>query len=62
LHGGKNLEFAPIAKIEPRADVAFELTLTARTAGAARLEVQAQCDQLPDPIRREEVTTVVTPQ
>jgi uncharacterized repeat protein (TIGR01451 family) len=62
LLGGKNLEFAPIAKIEPRADVAFELTLTARTAGAARLEVQVQCDQLPDPIRREEVTTVVTSQ
>jgi uncharacterized repeat protein (TIGR01451 family) len=61
-HGGKELQFAPIARIDPSADVVIELTLTARTAGAARLEVQAQCDQLPDPIRREEVTTVVTPQ
>jgi len=60
--GTKEIQFAPIARIDPQADVVIELTLTARTAGTARLDVQAHCDQLPDPIRREEVTTVVTPQ
>ncbi|HEY2249976.1 MAG TPA: hypothetical protein VGH74_02905, partial [Planctomycetaceae bacterium] len=56
------VEFAPIAKIEPKADAVIELTLKAHTNGTARLEVQAQCDQLPEPIRREEVTTIVSPQ
>jgi len=60
--GAIEVQFAPIAKIEPRADAVIELTLKARTPGAVRLEVQAQCDQLPEPIRREEVTTIVSPQ
>ncbi len=60
--GAIEVQFAPIAKIEPRADAVIELTLKARTPGAVRLEVQAQCDQLPEPIRREEVTTIVAPQ
>ena len=60
--GTIEVQFAPITKIEPRADAVIELTLKARTTGAARLEVQAQCDQLPDPIHREEVTTIVSPQ
>ena len=60
--GDIEVQFAPIAKIEPKADAAIELTLKARMTGAARLEVQAQCDQLPEPIRREEVTTIVQPQ
>jgi len=60
--GAVEVQFAPIAKIEPKADAVIELTLKARTNGTARLEVQAQCDQLPEPIRREEVTTIVSPQ
>jgi uncharacterized repeat protein (TIGR01451 family) len=60
--GTIEVQFAPIDKIEPHEDAVIELTLKARTPGAARLEVQAQCDQLPDPIRREEVTTIVLPQ
>jgi len=60
--GAIEVQFAPIAKIESRADAVFELTLKAGTNGTARLEVQAQCDQLPEPIRREEVTTIVSPQ
>ena len=60
--GAIEVQFAQIAKIETRANAVFEATLRARTRGAARLEVQAQCDQLPEPIRREEITTVVSPQ
>jgi uncharacterized repeat protein (TIGR01451 family) len=56
------IEFAPIRTIDPRADAAFELTFKARHPGPARVQVQARCDQLADPIRREEVTTVVTPE
>jgi uncharacterized repeat protein (TIGR01451 family) len=54
------IEFAPIRAIDPRADATFELTFKARHAGPARVQVQARCDQLTEPIRREEVTNVVT--
>ncbi len=59
--GSIDVQFEPIARLEPQADATIELTLKARTPGTARLEVQAQCDQLPKPIHREEVTTIVSP-
>ncbi len=56
------VQFSPIGKIEPQADAVFELTFKARDAGEVRVEVQARCDQLAKPVRREEVITVATPE
>jgi uncharacterized repeat protein (TIGR01451 family) len=53
------LQFGPIAKVEPKADAIFELTLKAGPTGAVHIDVQVVCDQLPDPIRRQEVINVV---
>ena len=57
------IEFSPIRTIDPQADAVFELTFKARDPGPARVQILARCDQLAEPIRREEVsTTVVTPE
>ena len=54
------LQFGPIAKVEPKGDAIFELTLKAGPTGAVHIDVQVVCDQLPEPIRRQEVINVVT--
>jgi uncharacterized repeat protein (TIGR01451 family) len=57
-----DIEFAPIRTIDPRGDAVFELMFKARDPGPARVQILARCDQLAEPIRREEITTVVIPE
>lgn len=52
--------FSPLNRLDPGADASFEITLQARTPGNARLQVEAQCDQVPEPIRREDHLTVAS--
>jgi uncharacterized repeat protein (TIGR01451 family) len=56
------LVFSPIKRLDPRGDVVIELTLEAGQAGTARLKVAAECEQVTEPVRREEVTTIAAPQ
>ncbi|MGQ0634597.1 MAG: hypothetical protein ACT4QC_08300 [Planctomycetaceae bacterium] len=58
----REIQFAPIDRLEPRHEATFELTVTARAMGDARLEVAVTCDQIAEPIRREDATTVARPQ
>jgi uncharacterized repeat protein (TIGR01451 family) len=56
------IRFAPIKRLDARADAMIELTLKAREAGNARLRVEVECEQITEPVRREEVTTVAATQ
>jgi uncharacterized repeat protein (TIGR01451 family) len=51
--------FSSIARIDPRADAGFELTLRARVPGETRLKIEARCDQMAESVRREEIATIV---
>jgi uncharacterized repeat protein (TIGR01451 family) len=56
-----DLHFATIGKIEPKGDAVFELTVKAGATGTVQIEMQAVCEQLTDPIRRQEVMNIVMP-
>lgn len=60
--GATEVQFAPIGKIDSKADAVYELTFKARVPGATRVEVHTQCEQMGEPIRSEEPTTIVSPQ
>lgn len=60
--GASEVQFAPIGKIDAKADAVYELTFKARVPGATRVEVHTQCEQMGEPIRSEVATTIVTPQ
>jgi uncharacterized repeat protein (TIGR01451 family) len=53
------IQFDPIASLDPRDEVTLELTLQARAAGSGRLQLAVQSDKIPEPIRREELVHVV---
>jgi uncharacterized repeat protein (TIGR01451 family) len=57
---GQEVRFSPVARLDSRGDTTIELTVKALRPGSARIQVQAQCDQVTEPVRREEVTTVAT--
>jgi uncharacterized repeat protein (TIGR01451 family) len=59
-HGsaGQEIRFSPVARIDSRGDTPIELTVKALHAGTARVQVETQCDQVSEPVRREDVTTV----
>lgn len=54
----KVLRFAPVAQLDSRGDVTIEVVLGARRIGSARVRVEVQCDQISEPVSREETTTV----
>ncbi len=60
--GATEVQFAPIGKIDAKADAVYELTFKARVPGATRVDVHTQCEQMTEPIRLEEPTTIVAPQ
>ncbi|MBS0262525.1 MAG: DUF11 domain-containing protein [Planctomycetes bacterium] len=53
------LQYAPIEKLDPKGDAIFEITVKASAIGSGKYELQAICDQLPEPIRRQEVISIV---
>ena len=55
------MQFAPVARIDAKADAVYELTFKARVPGATRVEVQTRCEQMSEAIRIEEPTTIVAP-
>ena len=55
----QELQFAPIARLEPRSDAVIELTLKGRRTGNARLQLSVECDEVNEPVRREEVLPIV---
>jgi hypothetical protein len=59
---GLDVQFSPIGRLDSRSDTLIEVTVKARRAGNARFQVEVQCDQVAEPVRREEVTTVATTQ
>ncbi len=61
-HSGTEVQFAPIGKIDAKADAVYELTFKARVPGATRVEVQTRCEQMSEAIRSEELTTIMGPQ
>lgn len=59
--GARNVQeirFAPIPRLEPGHEATLELTLSARTAGDARIEVAVRCEQIEEPIRRDDMTRI----
>ena len=56
------MQFAPVGKVEAKADIVYELTFKARVPGATRVEVHTRCEQMNEAIRSEEPTTIVAPQ
>jgi uncharacterized repeat protein (TIGR01451 family) len=57
--GSGELHYAPIDKLDPKGDAIFEITVKAAAIGSANFELRATCDELPDPIRRQEVISIV---
>ena len=53
------LRFDPIRAIDVKKFGELKLNLRARSSGAGRLQVQAACDQIADPIRREDDLSVL---
>lgn len=59
---GDQLQFDTIARLDPRTEALIELTLQAASTGDARIQVLVQSEQMTQPLRQEEGTTVVTSQ
>lgn len=53
------LRFDPVRSIDVKKYGEFQLKLRARNAGSGRLKVQAACDQITDPIQREDDLSVL---
>jgi uncharacterized repeat protein (TIGR01451 family) len=53
------LQFDPVRSIDVKKYGEFKLKLRARNAGSGRLKVQAACDQIADPIQREDDLSVL---
>jgi len=53
------LRFDPVRSIDVKKYGEFKLKLRARNAGSGRLKVQAACDQIADPIQREDDLSVL---
>lgn len=56
------LQFDPIPRLDSRNEATIELTLQAAGAGDARLVVLVQSDQMTQPLRNEQATTIATSQ
>ncbi|MCY2963822.1 MAG: hypothetical protein NT069_09285, partial [Planctomycetota bacterium] len=57
--GRTEIRFDPIRSIDVKKFAEIKLVLKGRVAGAGRLRVQAACDQIPEPIQREDDVAVV---
>ncbi|MFN0054506.1 MAG: hypothetical protein ACKV0T_20205 [Planctomycetales bacterium] len=54
----REVQFAPIGRIDPKGEEEFELTFKAQDAGQARVQVDVHCDQVDEPVSRGESTTI----
>jgi uncharacterized repeat protein (TIGR01451 family) len=52
------LQFAPLARLEPRSDAVIELIVKCRRTGNARVQIAVECEEVAEPVRREEVVPV----
>jgi uncharacterized repeat protein (TIGR01451 family) len=53
---GREVIFAPVPKLAPRADLVYRIQVRGRTAGDARFRVRVRADGLGEPMIREEST------
>ena len=53
---GHELSFEPIAKLAPRADVVYRVTVRGKAAGDVRFRVRVRSDSMTEPMLREEGT------
>ena len=54
-----DVQFDGIARLEARGETTIDLTLQARHAGDGRLQTVVQCDQMSQPLQRDEATSIV---
>jgi uncharacterized repeat protein (TIGR01451 family) len=53
---GREVNFEPLAKLAPRADVVYRVTVRGKSAGDVRFRVRVRADGLSEPMLREEAT------
>ena len=53
---GREVSFEPLAKLAPRADVVYRVTVRGKSAGDVRFRVRVRADGLSEPMLREEAT------
>ncbi|MCX7701972.1 MAG: hypothetical protein N2039_13940, partial [Gemmataceae bacterium] len=58
---GQQVQFAPFAKLATKADLVYRLKVRSKTAGDLRFRVQLTCDQLQQPVFKEESSRFYRP-
>jgi uncharacterized repeat protein (TIGR01451 family) len=53
---GKEVTFEPLARLAPKADVIYRVTVRGTAPGDARMRLRIRADGMPDPVLREEST------
>ena len=58
---GQQVQFAPYARLATKADLVFRLKVRSSVAGDVRFRVQLTCDQLQQPVFKEESSRFYRP-
>src|SRR5262249_46163221 len=59
---GQQVQFAPYSKLAIRADIVYRIKVRSRVPGDVRFRVQLTCDQLQQPVLKEESSRFFKPQ